>query len=222
MVAMFTHASRETVRNRTIESFHAVDVPVDHVQIQTERPKPAMNRRNGWAAIKHVVERMASKSNATAILLIEDDVIPASTLGDWIEYLERTESRIVTLYSPTERSFPDRYQPLARGTSRKDPDSTVVTIPNLRGWWGSQALWIPMPYATVIKNDPRMQVFEHGIGPFDHAIRTIVMERGATMGLCVPLPIQHSGEPNVITPTKRPHTSRAFRPAAPAPGMIGE
>jgi hypothetical protein len=222
VVAMFTHASRETVRNRTIEAFHAAGVPIHHVQVQTERPKQAMNRRNAWTALKYAAERIAPKSNATGILLIEDDILPAGTLADWLRHLERTETRIVTLYVPTEKFLPDRYHPLVRGTSRREPDSVIATIQHLHGWWGSQALWIPMAWANILKNDPRMQPFEHGVGPFDHAVRAILQERGATMGVCVPLPIQHVGEPNLITPSKRPHSSRAFRSGAPAPNVIGE
>ena len=222
VVAMFSHTSRATVRDRTIAAFEAAGVPVDHVQIQTERAKQAMNRRNAWAALKYAVEHLAAKKDAVGILVIEDDITPASTLSSWLRYLEEHETRVTTLYSPVERFFPERYQPLARGTSRKDPDSVIVQLQDLRGWWGSQAVWIPLPWARVLKNDQRMQVWEHGLGPWDHAIRTILLEHGASMSLCVPLPIQHDGEPNLITPTKRPHSSRAFRPSAPAPGETRE
>jgi hypothetical protein len=222
VVAMFTHSSRETVRNRTITAFQSADVPVHHVQVQTERPKAALNRRNAWQALKYAMEHVAPKRNATAILLIEDDITPASTLSSWLSYLEQNETRITTLYSPVERFFPERYQPLARGTNRRDPASAIVTVQDLRGWWGSQALWIPLPWAKILKDDSRMQIWEHGLGPWDHAVRKILLERDATMGLCVPLPIQHDGVPNLITPTKRPHSSRAFRPDALAPGVIGE
>lgn len=222
VVAMFSHASRATVRERTIEAFHAAGVPVHHVQVQTEAPKQAMNRRNAWTALKHAVEHLAGKMDAKAILLIEDDILPSSTLASWLEYLEQHETRITTLYSPVERFFPERYQPLARGTSRKDPESTIVTVQDLRGWWGSQAVWIPIDWAIRLKNDARLQVWERGLGPWDHALRAILQEHGATMGMCVPLPIQHVGEPNLITPTKRPHSSRAFRQDAPAPAVIGE
>lgn len=219
---MFTHASRETVRDRTIAAFERVGVPVHHVQVQTERPKQAMNRRNAWMALKYAVEKLAAGMNAKGILLIEDDITPSEHLASWLAYIETHEHRVVTLYSPVEKFFPERYQPLARGTSRKDPDSAIVTLQNLRAWWGSQAVWIPLPLATIIKNDPRMQHFEHGLGPWDHALRVILQERSATMGLCVPLPIQHDGERNLITPQKRPHSSRAFRPSALPPGVIGE
>ena len=222
VVAMFSHSSRETVRNRTIAAFSAAGVPIHHVQVQTERAKQANNRRNAWMALKYATEHLAAPANATGILIIEDDITPASTLPEWLAYIEQNETRPTTLYSPVERFFPERYQPLARGTSRKDPASAIVTVQDLRGWWGSQAVWFPIEWARILKNDQRMQVWEHGLGPWDHAIRTILLERGATMGLCVPLPIQHDGERNVITPTKRPHSSRAYRPAAPAPGVIGE
>jgi len=222
VVAMFTHASRATVRAKTIEAFSEVGVPIDHVQEQKEPPKKAMNRRNAWAALKNAVELHAGKANAKAVLLIEDDITPAATLAAWLRYLEEHETRITSLYSPVARFFPERYQPLAKGTARRDPDPAVVTVQDLRGWWGSQALWIPLTWATILKNDPRMQHWEYGLGPWDIAVRHILLERGATMGLCVPLPVQHDALSNLITPSKRPHFSRAFRPSVPPPGVIGD
>jgi len=223
VVSVFSHSSRSAILSRTLQSFADVGVPVDHVEVQIDRPKAAHNRRNAWMALKRSVEVVGRKlPNMSGVLLIEDDVTPSPHLLEWMKYLDLYEERVTTLYCPIERVYPHRYKSFIKGTSRKDPVPAVVAVSDIRAWWGSQALWIPLPWARVFKNDQRMQVFEHGLGPWDHAVRTIMIEHNATMGLVVPNVIQHNGEPNVVNPTKRTHRSQAYRPDAMPPSVARE
>jgi hypothetical protein len=216
VVVMFSHESRALARVETIEAFARVGAPVAHVHVQHERPKQAHNRRSAWQALKAGVELIAPRVDAAGVLVIEDDVDPASTLVDWLRYLEAHEERPVTLYlaNACRRCAPVAYERVAAGRE-VEPHVASLVQPHL--WWGSQAVWFPYHVARAVVADQRLQAFEHGLGPWDHALRVIFQEQGATLGVAVPNVVQHRGLRNVILPRKGVHRSEAFDGAAPAP-----
>jgi len=218
VVVMFTHASRLDARTRTIRAFASVGCPVAHVQMQYESPKQARNRLNALAAVR-AGARIARDIEASAILVIEDDVMPASTLADWLAFLEATEDRVVTLYCPnfiSARTHPPGLRRWAIGNGRA-PASRVVTAQALPQWWGSQALWVPLRVADGIIADPAFAVHERGHGPWDITLRHHLLARGESLGMTVPNIVQHQHVRNLIAPRKPVHKSLAYHPTAPAP-----
>lgn len=218
-IAVYSHTSRADTLALTRADFEAAGVPIDLEQVQTEAPRQARNRRNARAAIKLTLEQHVRPKELPGLLLIEDDVIPASTLGEWISFIERTQDRPVTLYTPAfDKWYPKRLHRVARG-ERPATKSEVATVEpaTLRGWWGAQAVWLPAAWAEIIVRDARLDAHEAGLGPWDHGLRRLIAEHGATLGVAVPNVIQHRTERNLVTPAKRPSTSASFTPSAPAP-----
>lgn len=221
IVACYTHHSRRDELAQTMAAFDAIGLPIDHVQVQTDEPRPAHNRRNAWTALKHCAQLLAPRRDPIppGVLLIEDDITPARTLPEWLAVIEAQE-HTTTLYLPNgvTRYTPDRLEPVAAGR-RKARRSELVPIPpeQLRGWWGAQAVWVPMPLVQRIVRDQRMQAFEHAIGPWDHALRLTLREQDATLLVAIPNVVQHRQPPNVIIPTKRRHASLVYSETAPAP-----
>lgn len=218
-VAAYSHARRAATLDLTRAAFADAGVPIDVEQVQTEAPTQARNRRNARAALKRSLEEHVRPRDLPGVLLIEDDVIPATTLSAWLAYLERTQERPVALYAPTiDRFYPLRLNRVARG-ERPAARSEVATIEpaTLRGWWGAQAIWLPAVWAEIVVRDVRMDAHESSLGPWDHALRRLIAERGATLGVAVPNVIQHRTERNLVTPAKRPSASASFTPDAAAP-----
>ena len=219
VVVMFSHVSRESVREVTIREFARVGCPVAHVELQVKPPRQARNRRNAWCALRHAAREVAPFVGARGVLVIEDDVTPAETLPEWLAYLEAHEERPVSLYCPSIVAV-ERHPPGLRRWAKghgAPPTSRVVDMQNQRVWWGSQAVWFPLEWARIISDDWRFGIHERGLGPWDYAIRAVFTERGATLGLAVPNVVQHRGERNVINPRKQTHKSASFLSAAPAP-----
>lgn len=217
IVVAYTHARRAETLAATLADFDAVGLPVAHVEIQTRPPKQAHNRLNAYQALKTALERHVSPRDAPGVLLIEDDVIPSSTLPAWLEHVERTQERPVAFYTPTsDRWYPMRLWRVARG-ERRASRSEICTAENLARWWGAQAVWLPTEWVRSIVLDERMQIHEHGLGPWDHALRRLILERGATLGIAVPNQVQHRQERNLVTPAKRPSRSATFENGAPPP-----
>jgi len=225
IVVMFSHESRAEARVQTIEDFARVGAPVAHAQVQHERPSQSGNRRTAQAALKVATQLIAPKvPEARGVLLIEDDVEPADTLVEWLEFLEHRHPHVTALYAPkviNQRELPERLQSFANGKSKKAPASVVRRIENVARWWGSQAVWFPLEFARALAIEPRLQHHERGMGPFDHALRTLLIERGATLWMAVPNVVQHRGYRNVVNPVKLPHSSASFVSAAPAPTLKG-
>jgi len=218
VVTMFTHASRLSERTRTIRAFAAVGCPVAHVQMQFETPRTARNRRNALAAVTNGA-RIALEVGATGVLVIEDDILPARTLRDWLAYLEATQDRAVTLYVPNHisvRTHPRDVRRWAMGNGRP-PESRVATARNLPQWWGSQAIWLPLRIADRIIGDATFAAHEMGVGPWDIALRKHLERHGETLGLAIPNIVQHTGARNLRIPRKPVHRSIAFSEGAPAP-----
>lgn len=216
VVAMYSRDRRAEVRERTIEAFARVGCPVAHVEVQSTPPRARENRRTARAALLRAAQGIAPAVGASGVLLIEDDVVPADTLREWLEHLEATEARAVTLYAHEPAIYPKRLARVARG-ERDATASEVATVANLSAWWGSQAIWFPVGLALDLVRDVRMEMWEHGLGPFDITLRVLLAERGATLGVAVPNVVQHLGLPNLVSPNRKPHTSAAFRQDASAP-----
>jgi len=186
--------------------------------MQYEAPKQARNRMNARAGLAAGV-RIARDINAVAVLLIEDDVLPASTLAGWLAHLEAHEDRVVTLYCPdviSVRTHPAGLRRWAAGNGRA-PASRVVTARDLPVWWGAQALWFPLWAADGVLADDRFTREERGDGPWDVALRHHMVARGMTLGMAVPNVVQHQPVRNLITPRKAMHRSVAFLASAPPP-----
>jgi len=220
VVTMFSHVSRETERAQTIKDFARVGCPVAHVQLQETAPRMRENRRNAAAALRAGV-RTAVEADAVGVLLVEDDVDPADSLAEWLTHLEAHSDHITTLYVPDQAAattYPQRLARVARG-ERKPRKSELVPVVRLKEWWGSQALWFPLDLAYEVASDARMQMHEHGLGPFDITLRAILAEWGATLQVAVPNVVQHRAPPNLVTPSRPPNTSAAFSRGAPAPAV---
>jgi len=218
VVSMYTHASRLDPRTRTIRAFARVGCPVAHVQMQYEAPRQARNRLNARAALAAGVS-IAREVGVNSVLLIEDDVLPASSLAGWLAHLAAREDRVVTLYCAnriTVRTHPRDLRRWAIGNGRP-PTSRVVTARALDTWWGAQALWIPLRIADGVLADERFLVRERGDGPWDVALRRHLLARGESLGMTVPNIVQHQPERNLIVPRKPRHHSLAFHECAPPP-----
>lgn len=219
IVAAYTHVDRAAVFAETRAAFEAVGLPIRVTSLQLERPRHARNRRNAREALKRALEDHLRPRELPGVLLVEDDVTPANTLPAWLEVIERTQARPVALYTPTvERWYPQRLHRVVRG-ERKATKSEIATInpAAVQTWWGAQAIWLPTAWAEIVVRDPRIEAHEATIGPWDHALRTLIGERGATLGVAIPHVIQHRDERNMITPTKQPSTSASYQRSAPAP-----
>lgn len=218
-IAVYSHALRAATLDLTRAAFAEVGCPIDVEQVQTDRPRQRANRRNAYQALKTTLETIVRKEERPGILLIEDDVIPATTLSAWLAHLEATQERPVTLYTPAfDKWYPIRLARVARG-ERPATKSEVATVEpaTLRGWWGSQAVWLPAAWAEIVVRDARVAAFEQTTGPWDHTLRLLIAEHGASLGVAVPNVIQHREERNLVTPAKRPSRSASFTPSAPAP-----
>jgi len=218
-IAVYSHEQRTATLKLTRAAFDEAGCPIEVEQIQTARPSQAGNRRNAYAAIKTALEQHVRPNDLPGLLLLEDDVIPATTLGAWLAFIERTQERPVTLYTPSfDKWYPQRLWRVARG-ERPATNSEIATIEpqTLRGWWGSQAVWLPTEWVEMLVRDARMQAHEQNLGPWDHSLRRVIQERGATLGVAVPNVVQHREERNLVTPAKRPSKSASFTPSAPAP-----
>lgn len=218
VVSLYSHVNRLEPRTRTIRAFAAVGCPVAHVQMQYEPPRQARNRLNARAGLAAGV-RIAREVNATGVLLIEDDVLPASTLAGWLAHLEAHEDRVVTLYCPnyiTVRTHPAGLRRWAVGNGRA-PDSQVVTVREQPTWWGAQALWFPLWAADGVLANDRFLREELADGPWDIALRKHMIARDMTLGMTVPNVVQHQPVRNLITPRKAMHRSVAYHASAPPP-----
>lgn len=219
VVAVFSHVRRQAELAETTAAFEAVGLPIAVTSVQTDRPRQAANRRNARAAIKLALDHHVRPLGLPGLLLIEDDVTPARTLAAWLAWIEQTEDRPVTLYTPTvEAWYPSRLARVVAG-ARPASRSEIATInpATLRRWWGSQAVWLPAEWAEIVVRDRRFAAHELTTGPWDTSLRQLIRERGATLGVAVPNVIQHRGPRNLITPTKTPSISACFNPDAPAP-----
>lgn len=216
VVAMYSHVTREACREATILEFARVGCPVAHVQLQSAAPRPREQRRNAWQALRAAALTLAPSVGARGVLLVEDDVAPADTLPEWLAYLEATQTRAVTLYAHSDRWYPLRLRRVARG-ERAATRSEVATVADLGTWWGSQAVWLPIALAREFAVEPRLEAHEHGLGPWDSALKAFVIERGDTLGVAVPNVVQHLAPPNLVNAGRPPHASACFVRDASAP-----
>lgn len=206
-IAIFSHYTRKTELEKTIAELATVGLKPDVVQVQEEAPAQYRNRRNAFAALKAAFV-------GNPVLVLEDDVTPAETLPAWLDYLERTEDHVVTLYGCVGKFYAGKTREMVEnhGTPRT---SRVEWVPATRTFYGSQALWIPASEAEAILADKLFTLHEHEpYGPWDHAIRTHLVARGRRLRITIPNVIQHRAPPSVIN---RPgsHKSPIFHPLPP-------
>lgn len=208
---MYSHARRKDIRAESLRAFDAVGLPVDHVRVQTAPPSQPENRKNAWRALQDAFD-------GSDILLLEDDVIPADTLGGWLAYLQAREDRPVSLFASARHFYPP--------DSLKDRTSRVVTLQSLRAWYGSQAVYMP---ARIVERvladpaflDPELAPWEKATrgagGPFDRAFREHLQGHGEAMGLTIPNVVQHRAPPSVVQRDSARPTSPYFDTDAPPP-----
>lgn len=219
VIVAYTHALRRAAMLETQQAFENAGLPIHHIRVQTEPPRQARNRRNAADAIKHALEHIAPAMNATGILIIEDDIIPSPELPAWLQLIE-DHDRPTTLYIPNglTRYHPQRLERVASGHRKATKGEIITMTPEaLRGWWGAQAVWLPIHLARMVINDRRVQAHEHTIGPWDHALRTLLLEQSATLDVTVPDQVQHRGLPNLVLSTKRTHRSHSYDGVTPPP-----
>lgn len=206
-VAMYSHASRKEIREQSIRDFANVGLEPTTVRVQTEPPKQLRNRQNAWTTLKEAY-------GGNPVLLLEDDTYPAYSLPDWVRYLEATEDRVVTLYASARHFYPPDLLP-----TKKRLTPRIETIPRLRVWYGSQALWIPPNEAERILADayfidPTLATWEVALGreggPWDRALREHLTHNNRTMGLAVPNVVQHRAPPSVVHRTQERTDSPTF------------
>lgn len=205
-ITMQTVPHRDRISAETRSLFAAAGAPVHCVARQTE---PVSNRMNAVNA--HRAMREAVRQKRQAILLIEDDLIPASTLPEWLEYLEYTRDYPVALYLASERFFPESMQNAARGAAEPDPPPHVGVVQHLNVWWGSQAVWMPQAIAEEYLDQPRVRNDAEELRTFDGEFREFLQKAQLPLGVTFPNVVQHANERNLISPQKQIHRSRCYR-----------
>lgn len=201
-VTMFSHALRMDERDVTLAAFERVNVPVDHVTVQTTAPSKTRNRLNALTALD------AAPDNAN-VLLIEDDVTPSSTLRAWLHFLEcEYANSPVTLFAAARHFYPR--DALTQRHSR------VETLENLHAWYGSQAVWMPAHVAHNVRQDEGMRDPADS-RPFDRAFRQHLATHKQPLLVTLPNLVEHRAPPHLVSGTRIRPTSPMFIDGAPTP-----
>jgi hypothetical protein len=216
-ITMQTVTSRHKAAAETIDAFALIGAPVHHVTTQTEPPSNRMNGINAHRAL-----RLAVASKRQAVLLIEDDLIPSTTLPAWLNYLERTQDAVVALYLASEHFFPEALLPQARGASVPDPRPRVWPTRKLHMFWGSQAIWIPQAIAEEYLSTPRIRNDADDIRTFDSELRVFLQHAGVPLLVTFPNLVQHRQYRNVINSARQIHSSRCYRDHVRPPELPAE
>jgi hypothetical protein len=205
-ITMQTVTRRERIASETRAAFGRVAAPVHCVSVQTEPPSNRMNGVNAHRALRQAVQQKRQ-----AVLLIEDDLIPSSTLPDWLDYLEHTTDHPVALYLASEHFFPATMLDVARGAYKSDPKPHLGPVNRVHMWWGSQAVWIPQAIAEEYLAHPRIAGDVDNIRTFDVEFRVFLQRDGLPFSVTFPNLVQHANERNVISPQRPIHKTRCYR-----------
>lgn len=208
-VVIYTHEDRTRQLAATIRNWNAANIQITHVEHQTDTPSPARNRRNALAAMRHA---MKHHHRGNGLLMIEDDTTPNRHMRAWLEHIEtQNYPGPVTLYTPnqTTRYAPDHLKGIMSGYD-KTTTGEIFQANTPRGWWGAQAVWIPWSICNIIAADARYTTEELGIGPWDTALRTILIERDLPLFMTAPSIVQHAAGANLVAPHRQRHASASY------------
>ena len=200
-VAIFSHVSRERTRKQTIASLDAVGITPDVITIQQEAGAQWRNRLNALHALSQAAD-------GSPVLLLEDDVIAASTVPQWLSFLEGVN--ITTDLCVTgAHHYPN---PLGRQImEQKYPhDSRVVPMPDLKKWWGSQAVWLPAHIVAGILAEESLFTPTHSPwGPWDHTLRKWHRDHNQPFNVAYPSVFDHLNPRSVVNRSNQ----RRIKPA---------
>lgn len=211
-IGVFSHATRSETLARTLQSLNEVGLQADYVSVQDGKPSAVHNRLNAMTAL-------ANAFNDTDVLILEDDVLAGNTVPAWLDYL-RDNVQHVTCLLPMKPEFysVETEVSLRNPRAARIPGSRLEANPQLMHWWGSQAVWFPRRHAQNILANDRFYDAEHGIGPWDHAIRRYLMDTGEDMLSAYPAVFQHQSPPSVRQrQNKRLKQAAIFDPNAEPP-----
>lgn len=199
--AIFSHVTREHTRRQTIDALAVVGVTPSVITIQTEPGAQWRNRHNA-------LDALSQAADGTAVLLLEDDVIAASTLPLWLSYLERVNITTDLCVTATNH-YPN---PLGDQVAQQKypPESQVLPMPDLRKWWGSQAVWIPAHVIDGILAESSMREPTHSPwGPWDHTLRKYHRDNNLPFNVAYPSVFDHLNPRSVVNRSNQ----RRIKPA---------
>jgi hypothetical protein len=207
-VVMMTCRGREDAAAETLAAFADVGVPVDHVERQVEEPSLRMNGINYARALR--------AANGEDAFVIEDDLIPANTLGAWIEWVKAQGYKVPVFFYLCQQRW--QSSDAARGMWDGGPDAPagVEPVANLHTWWGTQAVWWPKEFTRGILSLDRFQWEAYELSAMDLELRNHLMDRVLTPLVTVPHLVQHRDYWR-ITGGSAPHKTAMFRPDATPP-----
>lgn len=214
VTVMVTTQARQEVRAATLASLEAAGITNTIIQEQTEPPSQSAQRRNVHAALLKALQ--AATSDTLGVLLVEDDIEVAETLGEWVEYVQEQEHPVTFYAIQAERLWPADMLRVATGEVTPK-EGKLVRLRNIGTWWGAQCLWLPLPLVERLVRHPVMPIHERGYGPFDTTLATLLREWGGSMLGAAPGLVRHTALPNLAQPSKPRHEAASFSRTATVP-----
>jgi len=212
-IGIYSHETRTVELQRTVQSLRDAQLDVDHINLDTGVGSPIKNRLNAIATLK------ATFNGIDPVLILEDDVLAGRYVADWLEYLHYNVTHVVCMLPMKPEMYSESTEVALRNLrTRKPTPSRLELNPRLHHWWGSQAMWIPPRIAYDMLQDQRFYQTDHGIGPWDHAIRTFLMEFDEPLLMTFPAVFQHQSPPSVRQrKNRRQRLAAIFDPNAKPP-----
>jgi hypothetical protein len=144
------------------------------------------------------------------VLVVEDDIIPASTLPAWIEWIENQGFTVpVLLYAWQARYFDD--PEIAAAFDAGGPAPHREWCPSAQSATGLAriAVWWPREFHETMLKEERFFWEAYELEAMDLELRKYCIERGITPVVVVPNLVQHRDYPR-ITGGGAPHKSNLF------------
>lgn len=192
---------RQEMRDATLESFRAVNIPVE----VTLDPCDAPTRPKGIMTALSALTPCAGQNT----LVLEDDLIAAPVLPLWLKVAERQDRPISLCTMRWHMHTPE----VTHASRTKQPIPTgLFPIGNRLKWWGSQAMYLPAPIVDLaLARYERFGLTDHPAGGFDTWLRTLFNTNGITLMVAIPNPVQHRDPPPTFGHTpKAPRLSKTF------------
>lgn len=196
----------------TIQDLTRIGLKPEIITVQDGSPSQAANRRNAHSALTKAYD-------GNPVLILEDDVRFNEHLKGWIKWLESNANSVTTLYACVGKFYPSHIRPFVERSEVLPVHlHGLHKLEGLRGFYGSQAVWIPARVADDMVNDNLFKVHEHPpYGPWDHAIRSHLQARDDIMSVVVPNLVQHKAPSSVVNRTGPRHTTPIFDQAVRPP-----
>lgn len=212
-IVMQTCPGRNEAALLTFNAFRDVGAPFDYVQRQAEPPSLRMNGVNYSRALKW--------ARGHDVLVVEDDVIPASTLPAWIEWVENQGFTVpVLLYAWQARYFDDAEVADVFDRGGHVP-TRVVPLGSMRNWSGTIAVWWPCEFHEKMMAEDRFFWEAYELEALDLELRRYCERIGVVPLVLVPNLVQHRDYVR-ITGGGAPHKSNVFvNDAMPPVGVPG-